>query len=223
VRARQRIIVSDSGVKTWTSCGGTGETSVTFAFSCCKTRFSVRLAAFVAVKIHTVFSPLSGYLRVGETYWLHLPDDAELAGCYIAAGPRQHSDSWFWVPRDSWPCFTVWRIWEHSELRLWDPGLCSSEMLISNYQITRCHNREDHTFIYFLRSEEFTGLLYTYLSRLATTKARRRTEESVPLSKGSEKRLSQCVLSASHFPNVSALVVCGNRCLCRAPRSNICT
>jgi hypothetical protein len=28
----------------------------------------------------------------------------------IASGPRQHSDSLFRVPRDSWPYFTLWRL-----------------------------------------------------------------------------------------------------------------
>jgi hypothetical protein len=32
--------------------------------------------------------------------------------CWIAAGPRQHSDSWFLVPRDSGSYFTGWRVWE---------------------------------------------------------------------------------------------------------------
>jgi hypothetical protein len=27
---------------------------------------------------------------------------------FVAAGPRQHSDSWFRVPRDSWQYFTLW-------------------------------------------------------------------------------------------------------------------
>jgi hypothetical protein len=34
----------------------------------------------------------------------------------IAAGPRQRSHSWVWVPRDSWPYFTV------SDSRLPQPG-----------------------------------------------------------------------------------------------------
>jgi hypothetical protein len=34
----------------------------------------------------------------------------------IAAGPRQHGDSWFRVPRDSW------RLWEPSDLRLSSRG-----------------------------------------------------------------------------------------------------
>jgi hypothetical protein len=32
--------------------------------------------------------------------------------CYIAPGPRQHCYFWFRVPRDLWPYFTVWRLWE---------------------------------------------------------------------------------------------------------------
>jgi hypothetical protein len=31
--------------------------------------------------------------------------------------PRQHSYSLFRVPRDSWPNFTVWWLWEPSESR----------------------------------------------------------------------------------------------------------
>jgi hypothetical protein len=38
------------------------------------------------------------------------------AVCKITAGPRQHSDSWFPVPWDSWPYFTVWWLWKPSEL-----------------------------------------------------------------------------------------------------------
>jgi hypothetical protein len=34
----------------------------------------------------------------------------------VAAGPRQHSNSWVWVPRDSWPYYTV------SDSRLPQPG-----------------------------------------------------------------------------------------------------
>jgi hypothetical protein len=30
---------------------------------------------------------------------------------WLTAGPRQRSDSWFRVPRDSWPYFTFWRLW----------------------------------------------------------------------------------------------------------------
>jgi hypothetical protein len=35
--------------------------------------------------------------------------------CYIAAGPRQHSLSWFRVPRHSWPNFIIWWLWEPSD------------------------------------------------------------------------------------------------------------
>jgi hypothetical protein len=41
----------------------------------------------------------------------------------IAAGPRQHGNSWFRVPQDSWPYFSLWRLWEPSDSR--QPDECS--------------------------------------------------------------------------------------------------
>jgi hypothetical protein len=37
---------------------------------------------------------------------------SRLTDCWIAAGPCHHSDSWFRIPRDSWPYFTLWRLWQ---------------------------------------------------------------------------------------------------------------
>jgi hypothetical protein len=42
----------------------------------------------------------------------------------IAAGCRQHSHPWFRVPWDSWPYFTVWRLWEP-----WDHSLVNCGLL----------------------------------------------------------------------------------------------
>jgi hypothetical protein len=33
-----------------------------------------------------------------------------------SGGRRQHTDTWFRVPRDSCPCFSVWRLWKLSDL-----------------------------------------------------------------------------------------------------------
>jgi hypothetical protein len=48
--------------------------------------------------------------------------DWRLTDGWIEAGPRQHSDFWFRVQRDSWPYFTVWGFWEpsdHPQLTIW--------------------------------------------------------------------------------------------------------
>jgi hypothetical protein len=47
--------------------------------------------------------------------------------CYVATGPRQYNDSWFWVPRDSWQYFTVRWILDSS-----DSALLLSHLLHDN-------------------------------------------------------------------------------------------
>jgi hypothetical protein len=52
----------------------------------------------------------------GLLMWGALSDKRTGLPFTIAAGPRQRSHSWLWVPRDSWPYFTV------SDSRLPQPG-----------------------------------------------------------------------------------------------------
>jgi hypothetical protein len=46
-----------------------------------------------------------------------------LTDCKIAAGLSLHSDFWFWVPRDLWSYFIVWRLWEPRAHSHWVPRI----------------------------------------------------------------------------------------------------
>jgi hypothetical protein len=64
----------------------------------------------------------------GLLMWGALSDERRGLPFTITAGPRQRSHSWVWVPRDSWPYFTL------SHSRLPQPGGPGSRIYISQEQ-----------------------------------------------------------------------------------------
>jgi hypothetical protein len=59
---------------------------------------------------------------------------------YIATGPRQYSDFWFWVPRDSGQYFTLRRLLDSSDSILLLPHLLHDNSLLYNLSIDYIEN-----------------------------------------------------------------------------------
>jgi hypothetical protein len=112
----------------------------------------------------------------GLLMWGTLSEERTGLPFTIAAGPRQRSHSSVWVPRDSWPYFTV------SDLRLPQPGRSRSLLPATSRHIHTWHraplgpmaiylfNVKTFVFFFFRWSSSLIkeGLFFFYIYRLFT-------------------------------------------------------